>query len=50
MATLLGRRERVARGKVVGGSSQVNGCGALRPPEADLDAWAGLDLIIAYGR
>ena len=35
-----GRTDRLARGRVVGGSSQVNGCGALRALPADLDAWA----------
>jgi choline dehydrogenase len=39
-----GREGHLARGKVVGGSSQVNGTGAVRPPAADFDAWAGLGL------
>lgn len=39
-----GRKDRIARGRVVGGSSQVNGCGALRTLAADFDAWAGLGL------
>lgn len=37
-----GRADRLARGRVVGGSSQVNGCGALRALAADYDAWADL--------
>lgn len=39
-----GRTGGVRRGRVVGGSSQVNACGALRAPAADFDAWAALGL------
>lgn len=39
-----GRRGDLARGRVVGGSAQVNDSGALRAPAADLDAWAALGL------
>lgn len=36
------RADGLARGRVVGGSSQVNGCGTVRALPADFDAWAGL--------
>ena len=39
-----GRAESLARGRVVGGSSQVNGCGAMRALPADFAAWAALGL------
>lgn len=40
-ATLVpGRDAAVARGRVVGGSSQVNDRGALRPPREDFADWA----------
>ena len=40
-----GRAGFLGRGKVVGGSSQTNGAGALRPPLADFDDWAALGCI-----
>ncbi|MEV0629325.1 GMC family oxidoreductase [Nonomuraea wenchangensis] len=39
-----GRVEPLARGKVVGGSAQVNGMGALRATVRDFRAWAALGL------
>ncbi|WP_336207240.1 GMC family oxidoreductase [Nonomuraea sp. LPB2021202275-12-8] len=39
-----GRVDGLARGKVVGGSAQVNGMGAVRAPARDFDAWAALGL------
>lgn len=39
-----GRDTHLPRGKVVGGSSQVNLAGAVRPPAADFDDWAALGL------
>ncbi|WP_028921745.1 GMC family oxidoreductase [Pseudonocardia acaciae] len=39
-----GRVAEVARGRVVGGSSQVNAYGAVRALAADFDAWAALGL------
>lgn len=39
-----GRTAPLARGRVVGGSSQVNGCGAMRALPADFDAWAARGL------
>ncbi|MFG1945792.1 GMC family oxidoreductase [Nonomuraea sp. NPDC048826] len=39
-----GRVEGLARGKVVGGSAEVNGMGAVRAPVRDFAAWAGLGL------
>ena len=39
-----GRAAEVPRGKVVGGSAQVNHRGALRAPAADFDAWAARGL------
>lgn len=36
------RTDALARGRVVGGSSQVNGCGTVRALPADFDAWAAL--------
>ena len=39
-----GRADPLARGRVVGGSGQINGWGALRAPAADFAAWAGLGL------
>lgn len=38
------RRGLMLRGKVVGGSSQVNGVGVVRPPTADFDAWGARGL------
>ncbi|MEU6715867.1 GMC family oxidoreductase N-terminal domain-containing protein [Nonomuraea sp. NPDC046802] len=34
----------LARGRVVGGSTQTNARGAMRPPASDFAAWAGLGL------
>jgi choline dehydrogenase len=42
--TVQSRATPLARGRVVGGSSQVNAAGMLRAPAADFDAWAGLGL------
>ena len=38
------RRGPVARGRVVGGSTQTNARGAIRPPASDFAAWAALGL------
>ncbi|HEV2370581.1 MAG TPA: GMC family oxidoreductase N-terminal domain-containing protein [Streptosporangiaceae bacterium] len=44
-ATICGeRRGIVARGRVVGGSTQTNARGAIRPPASDFTAWAALGL------
>jgi choline dehydrogenase len=43
-AIVAGRDASVARGRVVGGSSQVNDRGAMRPPASDFRAWAALGL------
>lgn len=44
-ATLVGqRRGPLSRGRVVGGSAQINDRGAWRPPAADFDDWAALGL------
>ncbi|MCT9933308.1 GMC family oxidoreductase N-terminal domain-containing protein [Planotetraspora sp. A-T 1434] len=46
-AALVGeRRGIVARGRVVGGSSQTNARGAIRPPASDFAAWAALGLPV----
>ena len=37
-----GRRIPHARGKVLGGSSAVNGMYAVRPSKIEVDAWAGM--------
>lgn len=39
-----GNTSLLARGRVVGGSSQTNARGAIRPPAADFAAWAALGL------
>ncbi|MCK2215805.1 GMC family oxidoreductase N-terminal domain-containing protein [Actinomadura sp. ATCC 31491] len=39
-----GRAEPLARGRVVGGSAQVNGMGAVRATAGDFRAWAALGL------
>jgi choline dehydrogenase len=43
-ASLQGRRIPFGAGKVVGGTSQINGAGAWRPPASDFDAWAARGL------
>ena len=43
-AIVAGREAPVARGRVVGGSSQVNDRGAMRPPARDFADWAALGL------
>jgi choline dehydrogenase len=45
-----GRRTRVGRGRLLGGSSAVNGANHLRATRADLDAWPGWshDAVLPY--
>jgi choline dehydrogenase len=43
-ATIGERRVPLGAGRVVGGTSQVGGAGAWRPPAADFDAWAARGL------
>jgi choline dehydrogenase-like flavoprotein len=45
-----GRRTRVGRGRLLGGSSAVNGANHLRATRADLDAWPGwsYDAVLPY--
>jgi choline dehydrogenase len=47
------RRTRTARGRVLGGSSAINGANHLRATRADVDAWPGWrweDVLAAYVR
>src|ERR1700712_525666 len=39
--TATARRARTARGRVLGGSSAINGANHLRATRADVDAWYG---------
>ncbi|MDD7937656.1 mycofactocin system GMC family oxidoreductase MftG [Actinomycetospora lutea] len=45
-----GRRTRVGRGRLLGGSSAVNGANHLRATRADLDSWSGwsFDATLPY--